>query len=241
MEKASSFFVIMAIDLYDEVIYVNNSKLKAVGRLIVTLMLMGFAIAFMFKFPDYSWAAVFFVALIVIWDFMYYKDFEFFRFNKKGIEAKASIRGNNIFEKATDGKIEVDFQQEFADIQLSAASITFVGDYRTPKGLTEFALLIKHAKESEYSLEEDNNYLKIASSFQRQIVNQFLASIENYGINYPKIDEYRQKLFEGLYESSFDDYIFKKIEKEIIEKFGHQKAIAYRFNRTIKDLKKIEA
>ena len=52
MEKASSFFVIMINDLYDEVIYMKKDGLRAVGRLIVTLILMGFAIVFMFKFPN---------------------------------------------------------------------------------------------------------------------------------------------------------------------------------------------
>ena len=74
-------------------------------------------------------------------------------------------------------------------------------------------------------------------------MNQLLSSLEVKGweFDYIELDKYRQRLFEVLYESSFDIKTFKNLQEELVAKHGHQKAIAHRFNRAINDLKRIEA
>lgn len=214
---------------------------KAVGRLIITLLLMGLAIGFMFKFPAYSWSAVLFIALIVIWDFMYYNDFKYFKFGKNGIEAIANLESNS--QEAGHVSETINYHQKFEAIQLSPGDVHFIGSYREPLGLNEFSDLVNGAKKAGYILEEDNTYLNIAGDFQRSIVNQLLSSLEvkSWGFDYIELDKYRQRLFDALYESSFDIETFENLQDELVAKHGHQKAIAHRFNRAINDLKRIEA
>ena len=61
-------------------------NIKAVGRLIVTLIVMGAAMAFMFMYPKYSGFAILFVLFLLIWDFMYYKDFKKVKASKNSFE-----------------------------------------------------------------------------------------------------------------------------------------------------------
>lgn len=214
---------------------------KAVGRLIVTLLLMGLAIGFMFKFPAYSWSAVLFIALIVIWDFMYYNDFKYFKLGESGIEAIANVKSDS--QKAGQVSKKINYHQRLEDIQLPPGDVHFIGSYREPLGLNKFSDLVNEAKEAGYVLEEDNTYLNIAGDFQRSVVNQLLSSLEVKGweFDYIELDKYRQRLFEVLYESSFDIKTFENLQEELVAKHGHQKAIAHRFNRAINDLKRIEA
>lgn len=213
---------------------------EAVGRLIITLILMGFAIAFMFKFPEYYWGAIFFVTLIIIWDFMYYKDFKYLKFGKNGLEAKANSNGiHNQHSPVKRSKIN--FHKEFQNFETPGLDIMLIGQYRTPSGIEEFSKLVRKAKESHYPLKEDNAYLESARTFQNHIVEQLFASMENYDSKHIMTEEYKNILRDVLYESDYDKDQFVIIRIDLIEQLGHKEAINHRFERAINDLDKISA
>lgn len=140
--------------------------LKAVGQLIVTLILMGFAIVFMFKFPEHASAAVIFVGLLVIWDFMYYKDFEYFKFGKHGAVAKLNSDKNESHSNdGSSSNTKIDFNKAFQDFQVPGLDVLLIGQYRTPNGLEEFSRLVRRAKLAKYPLKEDSAYLENAGAF----------------------------------------------------------------------------
>lgn len=216
---------------------------EAVGRLIITLILMGFAIAFMFKFPEYSWGAVTFVALIVLWDFMYYKDFKYFKFGKNGLEAKANndAAGNNSVTNKYIQNNKIDFHKEFRNFETPGLDIMLIGQYRTPSGIEDFSKLVQKAKEAHYPLKEDSDYLESAGTFQHHIVEQLFASMEDYDSKHIMTEEYKNSLRDVLYESDYDKDQFIVTRIDLIEQLGHKEAINHRFERAINDLDKISA
>lgn len=216
--------------------------LKAVGRLIVTLALMCCAVAFMFAYPKYSWTAVIVVSLLVIWDFMYYQDFEFFKIGKNGATAKLNKHQN----KSSNSKVinksqEIDFNKAFRDFETPGLDIMLIGQYRTPGGLEEFSKLVKKAKTANYPLKEDNAYLDSASTLQGHIVEQLFASMENYDKNHILTEGYKDLLRDALYESDYDKNQFTVTRIDLVEQLGHKEAINHRFERAISDLDKISA
>ena len=163
--------------------------LKAAGQLIVTLILMGFAIAFMFKFPSYSGAAIIFVALLVLWDFMYYKDFQYFKFGKNGIEAKSTsneeennreLKDNERAKAFDKSKENTNFHEKFKKYDIPAVTAIPTDAYVTPEYVYEFIKLVNHARENNYDFKSDPEYVRDAELVQRWIVNVLLESFYNY-------------------------------------------------------------
>lgn len=216
--------------------------LKAVGQLIVTLILMCFAIVFMFKFPEHASAAVIFVGLLVIWDFMYYKDFEYFKFGKHGAVAKLNSGKNESHSNdGSSSNTKIDFNKAFQDFQVPGLDVLLIGQYRTPNGLEEFSRLVRRAKLAKYPLKEDSAYLENAGAFQNYIVEQLFASISVYDSKHVLTENYKNYLKDALYESDYDKNHFLATQIDLVMQLGHKEAIKHRFERANSDLDKISA
>lgn len=216
--------------------------LKAVGQLIVTLILMGFAIVFMFKFPEHASTAVIFVGLLVIWDFMYYKDFEYFKFGKQGAVAKLnSDKDESHSNDGSSSNTKIDFNKAFQDFQVPGLDVLLIGQYRTRNGLEEFSRLVRRAKLAKYPLKEDSAYLENAGAFQNYIVEQLFASISVYDSKHVLTENYKNYLKDALYESDYDKNRFLATQFDLVMQLGHKEAIKHRFERATSDLDKISA
>lgn len=237
MEKASSFFVIIINDLYDEVIYVKKDGLRAVGRLIVTLILMGFAIAFMFKFPNYSWSAVFFVALLVIWDFMYYKDFQYFKFGKKGIEAKANTIKNNLSESSNT----INYHNEFEKMIRPSSTALRVNPmpYESPTRLNVFLHLRSEAKNAGFDFENDSMYIQLRRQIQSDVAFNLVRSIKAvYDTN--ELSPYSNTLLDWCRIIPVNEKEIMNICKSIYSENGKKDKLIMQFAKAINDLKQID-
>lgn len=237
MEKASSFFVIMINDLYDEVIYMKKDGLRAVGRLIVTLILMGFAIVFMFKFPNYSWSAVLFVAFLVIWDFMYYQNFKYFKFGKKGIEVKANTIKNNLSESSN----AINYHNEFEKMIRPSSTALRVNPmpYESPTRLNVFLRLRSKAKNARFDFENDSMYIQLRRQIQSDVAFNLVRSIKAvYDTN--ELSPYSNTLLDWCRITPVNEKEIMEICKNIYLKDGKKDELTIQFSKAINDLKKLE-
>ena len=224
--------------------------LKAVGRLIVTLALMCCAVAFMFAYPKYSWTAVIVVSLLVIWDFMYYKDFQYFKFGKNGIEAKSTsneeennreLKDNERAKAFDKSKENTNFHEKFKKYDIPAVTAIPTDAYVTPEYVYEFIKLVNHARENNYDFKSDPAYVRDAELVQRWIVNVLLESFYNYEEYQPIISKYRDKIINNLYGWKFKEDYLLALKVELISKFGNEPLIKHRFQMAINDLNKVSA
>lgn len=218
---------------------------KAVGRLIVTLILMGCAIAFMFVYPKYAWAAVIFVTLLVIWDFMYYKDFEFVKIGKNGATAKLNEKRNNSNsnKSSSEEKGKKDFHKEFEQFKLSRPSLEaiFVEEYVSPSHFAEFTNLVKQARTSGYDLSSDFACQVLAKSYREHIYYQLKAVLKTLDYSGEFSDRLQKLLKDAMVSVPTNQEVIANIKEELVDADENSKLeISNVFFKATNDLKKLE-
>lgn len=104
MEKASSFFVIIINDLYDEVIYVN---FKEIGKMLVTLSIIATAIYVLVEHTR-QWPSIVVLAIILaLWLQLVYHLFHKVKFSNKDVIISSDFDSDDGKTNSVDLKNEI--------------------------------------------------------------------------------------------------------------------------------------
>lgn len=217
---------------------------KAVGRLIVTLILMSCAVVFMFMYPDDVWGAVAFVLILVIWDFMYYKDFAFIKIGKNGATATLNKdRNKNPSKESPSEKNKENFHKEFEQFKFSKPDLDVImlEGYESPSRLTEFVNLVKKAKTNGYDLSSDSAYQELAKDYRQQIYYQLKTVLETLDYSSEFSDWLQKLLKDAMVLVPTNQEVIANIKEELVSADENSKLeISDVFFKATNDLKKLE-
>lgn len=217
---------------------------KAVGRLIVTLILMSCAVVFMFMYPDDVWGAVAFVLILVIWDFMYYKDFDFIKIGKNGATATLNKdRNKNLSKKSPSEKSKENFHKEFEQFKFSKPDLDVImlEGYESPSRLTEFVNLVKKAKTNGYDLSSDSAYQELAKDYRQHIYYQLKTVLETLDYSSEFSDRLQKLLEDAMLSVPTNQEVIANIKEELVSANENSKLeISDVFFKATNDLKKLE-
>lgn len=210
---------------------------KPIGRLIVTLTLMCCAVVFMFMYPKDALAAGIIVSLLILWDFMYYKDFAYLKISKNG----ATARLNENSRKSVLNK--EDFHIELKQFELSRPrpyGIVTKG-YQSPSRFNDFVNLINKAKASKYDLANDSIYQRVVGNYRLHIAHQLNATLKVLDYNGKFFGRLQTLLRIAIVSYPSNQNIIASIKEKLINaNNGKKSEINDAFAKAINDLKKIE-
>lgn len=229
-------------------------NIKAVGRLIVTLIVMGAAMAFMFMYPKYSGFAILFVLFLLIWDFMYYKDFKKVKASKNSFELETNnedeISKINDYSDKNKGRpvIEQDtgraFERMHSSIKKNNGLSAIGPSYSSPELLSEFIDLRDKANSNRYDLEDDHNYHEIRDFLVRETLSNLAISTKlrmTFHGTYSAVKlDLEVVIPQSFYNGEIEFNVLQTVQNQI-EKVDHDPNISISFSKAKSDLKKLQA
>lgn len=268
MEKASSFFVIIINDLYDEVIYVN---FKEIGKMLVTLLIIATTIYVLVEQTKY-WPSVIVLAVILaLWLQLVYHLFHSIKVGNKGVQISSifdreedkSISPdklqNEIIKLKKDNeklssKIEeinkqlkkfyiIDYHEEFGKMIRSGNEKinTYPTPYESPVNLEYFLTLVSGANKSGFNYQNDVFYNKAYKQVRGDIILNLTKGIKDV---YDTDDSsfYNVKaLIEWCKVTPVSEKHIMAICRRLSAKKGKRDELTIQFTKAINDLKKIQA
>lgn len=268
MEKASSFFVIIINDLYDEVIYVN---FKGIGKMLVTLLIIATAIYVLVEQTKYWPSVIVLAVILVLWLQLVYHLFHSIKVGNEEVQISSIFDKeegksisldklqNEIIKIKKDNeklssKIEeinkrlkefyiIDYHEEFGKMIRSGSEKmnTYPAPYESPANLERFLTLVSRANKSGFNYKNDVFYNKAYKQVRGDIILNLTKGIkEVYDVDDSSFYNVKA-LIEWCKVTPVSEKHIMAICRRISAKKGKRDELTIQFTKAINDLKKIQA